>query len=102
MSDIFQKIPPHSLEAEQSLLGSMMLSEDAVDAALEEVKSDDFYQSSHRFIFSALVELYNSQKPCDIVTLVEELKKQEHLTEAGGASYLAQLLNVVPTSKNAK
>ncbi len=98
----FQKIPPHSLEAEQSLLGSMMLSEDAVDAALEEVKADDFYQSSHRFIFSALVDLYNSQKPCDIVTLVEELKKQEHLTEAGGASYLSQLLNVVPTSKNAK
>lgn len=101
MSD-FQKIPPHSLEAEQSLLGSMMLSEDAVDAALEEVKADDFYQSSHRFIFSALVDLYNNQKPCDIVTLVEELKKQEHLTEAGGASYLSQLLNVVPTSKNAK
>ena len=102
MSEIFQKIPPHSLEAEQSLLGSMMLSEDAVDAALELVKSDDFYQSSHRFIFSALVDLYNNQKPCDIVTLVEELKKQEHLTEAGGASYLSQLLNVVPTSKNAK
>lgn len=102
MSEVFQKIPPHSLEAEQSLLGSMMLGEDAVDAALEEVKADDFYQSSHRFIFSALVNLYNSQKPCDIVTLVEELKKQEHLTEAGGASYLSQLLNVVPTSKNAK
>ena len=102
MPEVFQKIPPHSLEAEQSLLGSMMLGEEAVDAALEEVKADDFYQSSHRFIFSALVNLYNSQSPCDIVTLVEELKKQEHLTEAGGVSYLSQLLNVVPTSKNAK
>ena len=102
MSDVFQKIPPHSLEAEQSLLGSMMLSEDAIDAALEEVKTDDFYQSSHRFIFSALVDIYNSHNPCDIVTLVEELKKKEHLTEVGGAAYLSQLLNVVPTSKNAK
>ncbi len=102
MTDVFQKVPPHSLEAEQSLLGSMMLSEDAVDTALEEVKADDFYQSSHRFIFTALVNLYNSQNPCDIVTLIEELKKQEHLAEAGGATYLSQLLNVVPTSKNAK
>jgi replicative DNA helicase len=102
MSEVFQKIPPHSLEAEQSLLGSMMLSEDAVDAALEIVKADDFYQSSHKFIFSALVELYNSQLPCDIVTLVDTLKKQEHLVEVGGATYLSQLLNVVPTSKNAK
>ncbi len=102
MTEVFSKIPPHSLEAEQSLLGSMMLSPDAVDAALEEVKADDFYQSSHRFIFSALVELYNSQKPVDPVTLQEELKRQEHLTEVGGSSYLSQLLNVVPTSKNAK
>lgn len=102
MTDVFQKIPPHSLEAEQSLLGSMMLSEDAVVIALELVTADDFYQSSHRFIFSALVNLYNTQKPCDIVTLQEELKKQDHLTESGGVSYLSQLLNVVPTSKNAE
>lgn len=101
MTDIFQKIPPHSLEAEQSLLGSMMLSEDAVDAATNIVVSDDFYQSSHRFIFTALVDLYKSSKPCDIVTLQEELRKQEHLADVGGVVYLSQLLNVVPTSKNA-
>ena len=102
MSDVFQKIPPHSLEAEQSLLGAMMMNEEAVVEALEEVKSDDFYQSAHRFIFTALVNLYNSEKACDIVTLIEELKKQEHLAEVGGATYLSQLLNVVPTAKNAK
>lgn len=101
MTDIFQKIPPHSLEAEQSLLGSMMLSEEAVETATNFVSSDDFYQSSHRYIFTALVDLYKTSKPCDIVTLQEELKRQEHLADAGGVSYLAQLLNVVPTAKNA-
>ena len=53
MTDVFQKIPPHSLEAEQSLLGSMMLSEDAVVVAQEQIVSEDFYQSAHRFIYTA-------------------------------------------------
>lgn len=101
MSDVFQKVPPHSLEAEQSLLGSMMLSEEAVDAAVEFVDANDFYQSSHRFIFTALLDLYNNQKPCDIVTIQEELRNKEHLAEVGGLTYLSQLLNVVPTATNA-
>lgn len=102
MTDVFQKIPPHSLEAEQSLLGSMMLSEDAVVVAQEQIVSEDFYQSAHRYIYTALCDLFSSGKPCDIVTLAEELKKSEHLAEAGGPTYLSQLLNVVPTSKNAE
>ncbi len=102
MTDVFQKIPPHSLEAEQSLLGSMMLSEDAVVVAQEQIVSEDFYQSAHRFIYTALCDLFASGKPCDIVTLAEELKKNDHLAEAGGPTYLSQLLNVVPTSKNAE
>ncbi len=101
MTEVFQKIPPHSLEAEQSLLGSMMLSEDAVVEALEIVTENDFYQASHRFIFSALKDLNEAQKPCDLITIQEELRRQEHLAEAGGVSYLSQLLNAVPSSKNA-
>ncbi|GAB4273778.1 MAG: replicative DNA helicase [Candidatus Rifleibacteriota bacterium] len=101
MSDVFQKVPPHSLEAEQSVLGSMMLSEDAVVAAMELTEAEDFYQSSHRFIFQALVDLFKAQRPCDLITLQEELRKKDKLSEVGGVTYLSQLLNVVPTSKNA-
>jgi len=102
MSDSFQKVPPHNLEAEQSLIGSMMLSEDAVVIALETVESIDFYQTAHRHIFQALVDLFNAQRPCDLITLQEELRSKEKLAEIGGVSYLSQLLNVVPTSRNAE
>lgn len=102
MSEGFHKVPPHNLEAEQSLIGSMMLSEDAVVVALELVEGVDFYQTAHRHIYQALVDLYNAQRPCDLITLQEELRSKEHLAEIGGVSYLSQLLNVVPTSRNAE
>ncbi len=102
MTEGFQKVPPHSLEAEQCALGSMMLSEDAVVIAMEIVEAVDFYQSSHRHIFQALVDLYAAQRPCDLITLQEELKVKDRLAEVGGVSYLSQLLNVVPTPRNAE
>ncbi|MFZ5952727.1 MAG: replicative DNA helicase [Candidatus Rifleibacteriota bacterium] len=102
MSEFFQKVPPHSLEAEQSLLGSMMLSDEAVVVALEIAEGEDFYQSAHKNIFQALVDLYKNQKPCDLITLQEELRSKEKLSEVGGVTYLSQLLNVVPTSRNAE
>lgn len=80
----------------------MMLSEDAVVAALEIAETEDFYQSSHRYIFQALVDLYKDQKPCDLITLQEELRSKDKINEVGGVTYLSQLLNVVPTSKNAE
>jgi replicative DNA helicase len=102
MTEGFQKIPPHSLEAEQSVLGSMMLSEEAVVAAMEIIESVDFYQGSHRHIFQALVDLFAASRPCDLITLQEELKTKDRLAEVGGVSYLSQLLNVVPTARNAE
>ena len=102
MSDTFQKIPPHNQEAEQSLLGAMMLSDEAVITATEIVEDVDFYQTAHRYIFQALVDLNNASKPCDPVTLQEELRSKEQLAEVGGAPYLSRLLNVVPTSANAE
>lgn len=102
MADHFHKVPPQNIEAEQSLLASMMLSEDAVAAALESVQTQDFYQISHRAIFQALIDLFNNQRPCDLVTLQEELKTSGKLSEVGGVSYLSQLLNAVPTPKNAE
>jgi len=102
MSDTFQKVPPQNLDAEQALLGSMMMDVDAVVKAVEFIVADDFYQASHRAIFQALVNLFQANKPCDMVTLQEELRTQNQLQDVGGASYLAQLLNVVPTAANAE
>jgi len=80
----------------------MMLSEDAVVIAMEIIEAVDFYQSTHRHIFQALVDLYAAQRPCDLITLQEALKTKDRLAEVGGVSYLSQLLNVVPTSRNAE
>ena len=102
MTEVFQRIPPHNLEAEQSLIGAMMLSEEAVVQAIEFVKADDFYQAAHKHIFQALVDLYQAQKPCDPVTLQEQLRSQSRLADAGGAAYISQLLNIVPTAANAE
>ncbi|MFZ2955784.1 MAG: replicative DNA helicase [Candidatus Ozemobacteraceae bacterium] len=99
---MISRVPPHNLEAEQSLLGSMMLSEDAIIKALEILEAEDFYQTSHRSIFSALLDLNQAQRPCDSVTLTEALRARNQLSEIGGASYLAQLLNSPPTSANAE
>lgn len=100
MSDTFQKVPPQNLDAEQAMLGSMMMDVEAVVKAIEIIVADDFYQASHRGIYQALVNLYQSNKPCDMVTLQEELRTQNQLAEIGGASYLSQLLNAVPTAAN--
>jgi replicative DNA helicase len=100
--DPFQRIPPHNLEAEQSLLGAMMISEDAIVAATEIIQAEDFYQIAHRHVYQALIDLYQAQKPCDPVTLQEELRSKSHLADIGGASYLSQLINIVPTAANAE
>ena len=102
MTNTFHKIPPYNMEAEQSLLGAMMLSSNAIAQGLEIVQPEDFYQISHQHIFQALVELFNNEKPCDPVTLQEELRSKEKLAEIGGAAYISQLLNAVPTSANAE
>jgi replicative DNA helicase len=102
MSEAVSRIPPMNLEAEQSLLGSMMLSEEAVVKAVEMIAADDFYQVSHRHIFQALLDLFEAQRPCDAVTLQEMLRSRNSLMEIGGATYLSQLLNSVPTAANAE
>ena len=97
MAESFARVPPHDLEAEQSLLGAMMLDSNAVAAAIERVQADDFYQAAHRSVFQALLDLYQGQKPCDLVTLQAELRAKNVLNEVGGVAYLSQLLNAVPT-----
>ena len=94
------KIPPQNLEAEMAVLGSMLLDEEAISVSCETLNQDSFYKESHRKIFQAILDLYNSNKAVDLITLTNELKKSGILDDIGCASYLTALANSVPTSAN--
>ncbi len=97
-----ERLPPQNLEAEQAVLGSMLLEDEAVGRAAELLEESAFYKDSHRRIFSALLSLYKANVPVDLVTITDELKKHNLLEEIGGASYLATLTSIVPTAANAE
>src|SRR5579872_3274191 len=94
--DVESRIPPHSLEAERSTLGSMALSDDAVDEVCQIIGSDDFYLDAHRRVFSAMLGLRSAHRPIDAVTVAESLASSGQLEEIGGADYLHQLMEAVP------
>jgi replicative DNA helicase len=96
----FDRIPPQNLEAEQAILGAVLLQGEALITAMERVKSDDFYSAAHQRIFEAMVELGESGQPIDLVTLTAYLQDHQMLEEAGGITYLAKLANSVPTAAN--
>lgn len=102
MGTSFDRVPPQNLEAEQSVLGSMLLSKEAIDQVTDLITMEDFYRESHGYIFGAILSLYGKQEPVDLITLAEELRQQELLEKVGGASYLALLSSVVPTAANAE
>lgn len=95
-----QKVPPQNIEAEQSILGGILLDNEALYRALEVLAHEDFYKPSHQKIFKALVTLSEKGEPADLVTLTEELKNHGSLDEVGGSGYLATLMNSVPTAAN--
>lgn len=95
-----KNVPPQNLEAEQSLLGAVLLENEALFKALEIIKTDDFYRESHRQIFQAMLDLYEKNEPADLITVTEVLKRKNKLDEVGGASYLADLLEKIPTAAN--
>jgi replicative DNA helicase len=95
-----EKIPPQDLDAEQSVLGAMMLSKDAISLAIGKVKPEYFYREAHANIFSAMVALYQKNEPVDLVTVSAELKKMNKLEEAGGRIYLTEITHYVPTASN--
>lgn len=95
-----KKIPPHSIDAEQSVLGSILLEKDSIVTCSESLKPIDFYSETHKEIFEAMISLYKRSDPIDIVTLTEELKKRGSLDAIGGISYITDLSTVVPTVSN--
>lgn len=96
------RIPPHSLEAEMALLGSIMLRPDAIYEVVEVVGPSSFYFEKHRLIFEAMLELFTKHSPIDILSLSTRLKEKEQLERLGGTTYLTELSTTVPSSANAK
>ncbi len=95
------RIPPHSFEAEESLLGAMLLSRDAIAVAVEDVSADDFYRPSHGHIFAAITSLYARAEPADAVTVSEEMRRLGTLDPAGGISALVSLQANTPAISSA-
>lgn len=99
---VLGKIPPHSLEGEQSVLGSMLLDRDAIIVATEILRPEDFYKEAHKEIYESVIEISNREEPVDLITLSEELKKRGTLDAIGGVVYLADLSEAVSTTANIK
>lgn len=98
--NLIKRVLPHSIEAEQSVVGSMLLEKEAIVVAAEMLRPDDFYQHQYGIMFETITELYNEGKPTDLVTLQDALKMKDAPPEISGIDFLRDLLNVVPTSAN--
>lgn len=96
----FNKVPPHDLEAEQAVIGSMLTDKDAVISAIEVLSDYDFYREDNKIIYSAILNLYNRGEPIDIITLKSELASMGKLEAIGGLEYLVELPEKVPTTAN--
>jgi replicative DNA helicase len=97
----YHRQPPQDLAAEQSVLGGMMLSKDAIADVVESIRSHDFYKPAHAIIFDTVLDLYARGEPADPITVSAELDRRGNLTRAGGAVYLHTLISMVPTAANA-
>ncbi len=99
MADTNQvRVPPHSVEAEESVLGALLLDKDAVIAVAEFLSPEDFYDERHKEIYEAILSLYEERTPVDVLTVATRLKKTKALKRVGGASYLTDIANKVPTA----
>src|SRR4030043_2307182 len=97
MAENHLRVPPHSKEAEESVLGALLLDKDAIVAVAEFLSSEDFYEPKHKDIFEACLSLYEERVPIDVLTVGEKLKKKKTLKNVGGSSYLAEIASKAPT-----
>ena len=100
LEDTLRKVPPQNLDAEESVLGGVLLDMHALDRVVEVMGADDFYRGSHRRIFRAMLTLSEKGEPIDLITLADTLKARAELQEIGGATYLAELADKVPSAAN--
>ncbi|MDR1321786.1 MAG: replicative DNA helicase [Gracilibacteraceae bacterium] len=96
------KIPPHHLEAEQAILGSLLLDAKRAGVVFESLRPEDFYRDNHRLIFAAIAEIYDRGEPCDLVTVTEQLSKSGALERIGGMAAVAQIAQSVPSAAHAE
>ncbi len=94
------KVPPHDIEAEQAVIGCMLTDQDAVTAAVEKLKPEDFYREDNKIIYSAIMNLYNKAQPIDVITLKAELTSMGKFDAVGGLEYIVELPEKVPTTSN--
>lgn len=97
---MLDRIPPQNLEAEQSVLGAMLIEREAISRVAEFLRPEDFYREGHRLAFAAILQLFNRGEAVDLVTLTEQLRRDDKLEPAGGISYITSLANSVPTAAN--
>lgn len=99
-NELSEKLPPRSVEAEKCLLGCLMLDKEAINKVVDFLKPEDFYKGIHNQIFQAMVELFEKQEPIDLLSSTTRLEEKNLLEEIGGASYLSECVNSVPTASN--
>ncbi len=96
------RLPPQNIEAEQSVLGAVLLENEAIASVIEMLSPDDFYKDAHRKIFLAMRDLYEKNEPIDLITLTDQIGRKDQLEKIGGASYLSSIVNQIPTSANVR
>lgn len=99
---LIKRVMPHSIEAEQSVVGAMLMDRDAITTAAEIISGNDFYQSAYGIVFDSMVELFNESQPVDLVTLQERLRTKDVPSEISSLEFVRDLLNMVSTSANVK
>jgi replicative DNA helicase len=99
-STVSGRVPPQNMEAEQSVLGSILLKHRSLSTVLEILGPSDFYRKSHRLIFEAMIQLFEKDEPQDLITVANLLKDKNQLDDIGGAAYLATLTSIVPVTVN--
>jgi replicative DNA helicase len=102
VSPAIERLPPQNVEAEQALLGSLLIDRDAIIKIATQLKPNDFYRTAHAEIYAAILELYNRRVPADYMTVADELSRHAKLDAVGGLSYLFSLFNSVPTAVHAE
>ena len=102
LTSMIERLPPHSIEAEEAVLGSLLIDPDAIFEVSSFLRPDAFYRASNRLVFEAILDLSDRREPIDLITLTEELRRREQLEDAGGEGYIISLINAVPSSINAR
>lgn len=97
---MIDRVPPQNIEAEQSVLGAMIISRDAIADASQYLVETDFYREAHRIAFSTMIDIFNRNEPVDLITVTEQLRKTNQLEKVGGITFLTSLANSVPTAAN--